>query len=258
MHLKIRHEIAWTLPSPARGLVQHLRLAPRSFEAQHARGWRLHVDADCRVKSGEDAFGNLVHSFSLDLPAGVLKAHASGEIDTFDLAGLARGAPERFPPELYLRETALTAGDAAIEQFARDAAGAKDSALAQLHALMGAIHAGLTLAPEREATGAAAVLKAQAGPRAGFAHCFIVCARRLGHPARFVQGYFAPETGGAELAAWAEAHVEGLGWIGFDASRDHCPQERHVRLAIGLDAEGAAPARGNLGAPASHRLEILG
>ena len=43
---------------------------------------------------------------------------------------------------------------------------------------------------------------------------------------------------------WAEAHVPGLGWIGFDPAGGVCSTDRHVRVAIGLDHLGAAPVRG--------------
>ena len=44
--------------------------------------------------------------------------------------------------------------------------------------------------------------------------------------------------------AWAEAHVEGLGWVGFDVSNGISPDERYVRIATGLDSRDAAPITG--------------
>jgi len=44
--------------------------------------------------------------------------------------------------------------------------------------------------------------------------------------------------------AWAEAHVDGLGWVGFDAANNVCPNDRYVRLATGLDYRDAAPISG--------------
>lgn len=49
--------------------------------------------------------------------------------------------------------------------------------------------------------------------------------------------------------AWAEAYVEGLGWVGFDPFMNRCPDERYVRIAIGLDHRDAQPVTG-LGARA--------
>ena len=44
--------------------------------------------------------------------------------------------------------------------------------------------------------------------------------------------------------AWAEIHVDGLGWVGFDAANNCCPDDRYVRLCSGFDAFDAAPIRG--------------
>ncbi|RQR35937.1 MULTISPECIES: transglutaminase family protein [unclassified Burkholderia] len=44
--------------------------------------------------------------------------------------------------------------------------------------------------------------------------------------------------------AWAEAYVEGLGWVGFDPFMNRCPDERYVRIAIGLDHRDAQPVTG--------------
>ena len=44
--------------------------------------------------------------------------------------------------------------------------------------------------------------------------------------------------------AWAEAHVDGLGWVGFDVSNGISPDEKYVRIAIGRDARDAAPVSG--------------
>ncbi len=44
--------------------------------------------------------------------------------------------------------------------------------------------------------------------------------------------------------AWSEVFVGGLGWTGFDAAHDICPQDAHVRVATGLDALAAAAVRG--------------
>ncbi|WP_269502467.1 transglutaminase-like domain-containing protein [Burkholderia sp. IMCC1007] len=49
--------------------------------------------------------------------------------------------------------------------------------------------------------------------------------------------------------AWAEAYVEGLGWVGFDPFMNRCPDERYVRIAVGLDHRDAQPVTG-LGATA--------
>ena len=44
--------------------------------------------------------------------------------------------------------------------------------------------------------------------------------------------------------AWAEAHVDGLGWVGFDIANGISPDGHYVRLAIGRDAQDATPLYG--------------
>lgn len=45
--------------------------------------------------------------------------------------------------------------------------------------------------------------------------------------------------------AWAEAHVDGLGWVGFDPFMNRCPDERYVRVATGFDYRDTQPVTGS-------------
>ena len=68
-----------------------------------------------------------------------------------------------------------------------------------------------------------------------------------GLPARYVSGYLLAtegETPEEASHAWAEIHVNHLGWVGFDAANQMCPDERYVRVAVGRDYRDAAPVRG--------------
>jgi transglutaminase-like putative cysteine protease len=78
------------------------------------------------------------------------------------------------------------------------------------------------------------------------AHTFIAAARLLGTPARYVSGYLLMDGQVDQEAghAWAEAHVAGLGWVGFDVSNAISPDRRYVRVATGADYRDAAPVTG--------------
>ena len=78
------------------------------------------------------------------------------------------------------------------------------------------------------------------------AHIFIGIARALDIPARYVSGYLMMDDRIDQEAthAWAEAHVEHLGWVGFDISNGISPDQRYVRLATGRDYRDAAPITG--------------
>jgi transglutaminase-like putative cysteine protease len=65
-------------------------------------------------------------------------------------------------------------------------------------------------------------------------------------PARYVSGYLMMNDRTEQTAthAWAEVHLPGLGWVGFDAANNHCPDIRYVRIATGLSYADAAPVSG--------------
>jgi transglutaminase-like putative cysteine protease len=78
------------------------------------------------------------------------------------------------------------------------------------------------------------------------AHIFIGAARAADIPARYVSGYLMMNDRIEQDAthAWAEAHIEGLGWVGFDISNGISPDPRYVRVATGRDYRDAAPLTG--------------
>ena len=89
-------------------------------------------------------------------------------------------------------------------------------------------------------------LKAGGGVCQDHAQIFVAAARVAGIPARYVSGYLMMDDRIDQDAshAWAEAHIEGLGWVGFDVSNGISPDERYVRIATGLDSRDAAPITG--------------
>ena len=98
--------------------------------------------------------------------------------------------------------------------------------------------------PTHVATTAAEAFALRRGVCQDLTHIFIAAARTLGIPARYVGGHFHRADGvTAQEAghAWAEVHVENLGWVGFDPTNGICATEAHVRVAVGLDYLGAAP-----------------
>jgi transglutaminase-like putative cysteine protease len=249
MRIRISHSIAYAYAEPARHITQILRLTPRDHDGQHVMSWRIEPTVDGRLRASQDAFGNIVHSFSADGPIAEMAIRVEGVIETSDLAGVLRGTAERVPVEVFRRDTLFTAADEALRSFADDAAREAGTPLSQMHALMEALHAGVTCSEtgERTGIGAAEAFAAREGIAQDVAHIFIACARHLGMPARYVSGYVAQSeslrhANGAH--AWAEIHLDDYGWIGFDAANNLCPTETHVRVATGLDFSGAAPVRG--------------
>ncbi len=255
MHLKIRNDIRFTFAAPARNLTVLLRLSPRSHEGQHVTDSRIDADIDCSLRVGQDAFGNVTHSFSAAGPLDGFTVTSVCQVETYDAAGMVRGGAERLPVDIFLRETELTALDAGLRQFAGRATAAEAEPLGKLHALMQAIHGEIAWAEVPPEPGApviaptaAQAFAAKTGDAASHAHIFCAAARHLGLPCRHVTGYLLRDTidagSGSAAHAWAEAYVNRLGWIGFDSVAKLCPNGHHVRVATGLDALGAAFFRG--------------
>ncbi|MBL8567501.1 MAG: transglutaminase family protein [Phreatobacter sp.] len=251
MRIRIAHETLYTYAVPANAVIQTLRLTPRNFSGQHVANWRIDVDQDCRLDAHEDAFGNITHTFSASGPIPAMTIRVDGLVETSDTAGVVRGAIERFPPGLYLRETDLTKADPAIRAYAEERrARAGDGTLSILHALLDDLPADMAYDkdPTHASTTASEAFALKSGVCQDFAHIFIAAARHLGIPARYVGGYFLHADGTIDQEAghaWAEAYVEDLGWVGFDPANAICPSEQHIRIACGLDYLNAAPVRGS-------------
>lgn len=249
MRLRIAHETVYHYASPITRALQILRLTPQNHQGQFVADWRLEVSADGRLLPIEDPFGNIAHSFSIDGPVETLSVVATGEVGTDDTAGIVRGAIERLPPVLFLRQTAMSEPGAAISAFAREIAAHSADPLDVLHRLSAALHDRMQLEAPRHGPSrpAAETFAAEAGTPHDLALVFVAAARHVGTPARYVSGYLHRDEASREADAghaWAEAYVDGIGWIGFDPSVGMCPTDAHVRVSVALDWLGAAPLRG--------------
>jgi transglutaminase-like putative cysteine protease len=261
MRIRVRHETQYFYDQPAAGVIQNLRLTPRNHDGQYIVEWRLDISTDCRVEMTEDAFGNIVHSFNADGPLEQLGVTVEGQVETQDANGIVREAVERFPAELFLRETSLTAADENIVEFARAvAADGPPEPLPILHRLLDRLHETITYDtdPTHVGTSAAEAFTLKRGVCQDLTHVYIAAARTLGIPARYIGGYFrAPEAAPLQAGhAWAEAFVPDLGWIAFDPTHGVCPTDAHVRIAVGLDYLGAAPVRGTRYGGNGERLTV--
>ena len=258
MRIEVGHTTRYDYDQPPKSVMQILRLTPRPHEGQHIVRWRVEVDGDARLHAGEDAFGNLTHILSAAGPLKRLTARVTGEVDTHDTGGVVRDAVERFPPLVFLRHTELTEPDADLRAFAGAIAGG--SRLERLHRLLEALQREIAFDTEATDVGASAAqaFALKRGVCQDVSHIFIACARLMGAPARYVSGHLARTVDVEQEAAhaWAEVHVDDLGWVGFDAVNGVCPTESYVRVAIGLDYLDAAPVRGSRYGGGGERMNV--
>jgi transglutaminase-like putative cysteine protease len=250
MRIRISHATTYNYEGAPSVVTQVLRLTPRDHDGQHVVAWRIDLSNDCLLHQHEDAFGNIIHSFTAEGPFSELTVAVAGSVDTQDMGGLVRNAVERFPPQLFLRETPLTQPDAAIIDFAQALrADTGGDSLALLHAMMTALNREIAFDtdPTHAATTAAEAFALRRGVCQDLTHVFVAATRALGIPARYIGGHFHRADGVTVQEAghaWAEAHIEDLGWVGFDPTNGICTTGAHVRIAVGLDYLGAAPVRG--------------
>jgi len=250
MRLKIYHTTEFSYESPASYAIQVLRLSPRDHKGQYVCDWRLEINADCKLETIQDSYGNQTHSFSVDGPLDSLSISAVGEVETDDTNGIVSGTRERLPLALYLRETSLTDSDKDLRDFTESVASRHGTdVLAQLHGLNETIYKEIRFdaTATETSTTAAEAFRHREGVCQDLSHIFLSCCRHLKVPARYVGGYMFRSDGHNEQYAghaWTEAWVEGIGWIGFDPTHGFCPNDAYVRVAVGLDFLAASPIRG--------------
>lgn len=256
MHLTLRHATRYAYsPRPAR-VALRIKLFPQTTEAQTVAGWHVSVNGQVVGPMLTDAAGDAEGLWLSRDRIETVEIVASGELTTRDTAGLLRR--QGFArPGLYLRDTRATKPDPAIRKIAEATLG--PDPLSSLHALNEAVHGAIAYRKgvTDETTTAAQALALGAGVCQDLAQIFVSAARAMGRPARYVVGYLHdPDSPLSETHAWAEAHVEGLGWVGFDPTHKLCPTAAYIRLASGFDAADAAPIRGNVTGAAEETLDV--
>lgn len=247
MLLKIRHVSHYSYDHPVPYAVQRLRLRPPTVPGQNVRHWDVSVEGGEPEVSYIDGFGNKTDLVQHHRNIGEIVITASGNVEIEDRSGVLGPVYGYAPLWLFERETPLTAPGEGIRALAGELSGVQDR-LTLLHDLMNRVHAMVAYMPGTTdvSTDAETALAAGKGVCQDHSHIFLSAARLIGIPARYVSGYLMMEGVEEQTAshAWAEAHVEGLGWVGFDAANDICPGDRYVRIATGLDYRDAAPISG--------------
>ena len=287
MRMSIRHLTRYRYRPEAASAALRLRLYPPVTAAQRPVDWAVSVNGAAVEPILTDAHGDQVGLWHAHAPTGEIEITAEGTVETADLAGVLKELPQRTRPGLFLRATVLTEPSEAIRALGA-AAGEADT-LSRCHALAAAVHAAVRYRPgvSDSRTTAAEALALGAGVCQDQTHVFIAAARAMDIPARYVVGYLhdpdraatgaatgtatGTATGAAIAAAdgaasgagpaedthaWAEAHVPGLGWTGFDVTNQICPTDLYVRLCCGLDAADAAPVRGTIRGGADEEMQV--
>ncbi|CDN92324.1 MULTISPECIES: transglutaminase family protein [Rhizobium/Agrobacterium group] len=258
MRLKITHTTEYVYDEPMPYALQRLRLTPQTGPCQTVEDWDVSVDGATVEVTYDDHFGNRVALVETEGPQRKVKVLASGLVITEDKAGVFGTHTGNAPLWLFMRETPLTKPGKLVREMAKTSNG--DSELARLHDLMENIHRKVQYVPgstDTETT-AETALEAGKGVCQDHAHILISAARLIGLPARYVSGYLMMDEVAQQTAthAWAEVHLQGLGWVGFDAANNICPDDHYVRIASGLCYRDCAPISGMRIGPAGETLSV--
>jgi transglutaminase-like putative cysteine protease len=249
------------LRQPADGVIQVLRLTPRNHDGQYVVRWRIDLSVDCRTRISTRTRSATSCMCSPPMgPFSELRVRWKARSRRSDTDGAwCAAAVERFPPSLYLRETALTRQPTAIATFAA-AAATQTGAIAEHPApdLLARVHGEIVFDtdPTHPATTAAEAFALKRGVCQDLTHVFIACGPQPRHSGALRRRPFPPwrrrgfAGGGPCLGGGLRAD---LGWIAFDPTNGICATDAHVRVAVGLDYLGAAPVRGTRTAAQARR-----
>ncbi|HVR91403.1 MAG TPA: transglutaminase family protein [Novosphingobium sp.] len=248
MKLFIRHTTRYFFAQPVAHGLQRLRLTPKSTQGQSVADWTMTFEGARAEVEYEDHNHNCTTLISIDGGAREITIHCEGTVLTADNAGIIGQHAGHMPLWCFLTQTRLTRPGPRVRALAGGLDTSAGDPLAKLHVLSNAVIAAVEYRTGEtgvETTAEEAVILGR-GVCQDHAHIFIGAARQLGIPARYVSGYLMMNDRIDQQAghAWAEAHVAGLGWVGFDVSNGISPDARYVRIATGRDYSEAAPITG--------------
>lgn len=260
MRLSIRHTTRYNFSDPVVHALQRLRLTPKATQGQKILSWNMDFECAQRELEYDDQHFNRVTLLSIEPGAREVVVRCEGVVDTEDRSGVIGQHSGHLPLWSFLSQTPLTRPGAQVKQMLRSYSGNSGDKVEFLHALSSRI-----LENVEYKTGETNVdtTAEEAWVRGGgvcqdHAHIFIGAARAMDIPARYVSGYLMMDDRIDQEAthAWAEAHVDGLGWVGFDVSNGISPDPRYVRVATGRDYRDAAPITGISFGSASQSLHV--
>ena len=248
MLLSIRHTTHYHFTVPVTHGLQRLRLTPKATQGQEVREWHMRLDGAKLELEYDDQ--NFNHVTLVSVLPGVqdVSIECEGLVETRDNAGVIGWHAGHLPLWAFLGQTKRTRPGPRMRSLIASAKRGEGDTLAILHGLSAAVRETVryeTGATTVDTTAEEAVSDGR-GVCQDHAHIFIGAARALDIPARYVSGYLMMDDRIEQEAthAWAEAHVESLGWVGFDISNGISPDTRYVRMATGRDYEDAAPVTG--------------
>ena len=260
MLLTIAHETRYSFAHGVAHGLQRLRLRPKGTHGQQVLDWTTELEGGRHEAAYEDQHQNQIELISIEPGAQELVVTCRGTVRTADNSGILGEHSGHMPLWCFLRATPLTRAGPGVRKLVESIDAERSDRLAFLHKLSQAVLDGVEYLPGTTdvTTTAEQALAEGRGVCQDHAHIFISAGRLVDIPMRYVGGYLKMD-GLIEQEAghgWAEAYIQGLGWVGFDVSNSICPDERYVRVASGCDYSEAAPFTGITMGAGETRLSV--
>lgn len=260
MRLEVKHSTRYLYDAPVDYGLQQVRLTPKERTGQKILHWTITVEGGRKELHFTDHHANRVDLISIEPGSEQLLLNIEGEVETSDTAGVIGQQRGYTALWMFRRPTLLTAPGPKVQALVDELESDFEDDIARAHALSALIVAHVPYASGMTDAGTDAeqALVRGAGVCQDHAHIFITAMRLLGHPARYVSGYLMMNDRVRQDAthAWAEAWIDGLGWVGFDVSNGYSPDERYIRVATGLDYKDAAPISGMRYGTTDERMQV--
>ncbi|MEM7688893.1 MAG: transglutaminase family protein [Pseudomonadota bacterium] len=249
MRLKIRHATRYAFSEPVIHALQRLRLTPKATQGQSVIHWDMSYENAHPELEYDDQHFNTVTLIAIEPGSSEVVVTSQGMVETIDHSGVIGRHSGHLPLWSFLGQTPLTKPGVKMRGLVRDMPPSDDEArLDYLHALSARIRDEVDFVTGASGvnTTAEEALTTGKGVCQDHAQIFIGAARAVDIPARYVSGYLMMNDRVEQDAshAWAEAHVDELGWVGFDIANGISPDPRYVRVATGRDYRDAAPVTG--------------
>lgn len=260
MLLTVKHTTRYTFAGTVTHGLQRLRLKPKTSHGQEVVDWRMDLVGAQQQAGYEDQHYNHVDLVSIEPGTPEVIVTCYGTVRTAQENGVIGAHTGLMPLWCFLRPTALTKPGPKVRQLLAGIEADRSDILGFLHTLSGVIADQVEYVPGTTdaRTTAEQALAAGKGVCQDHAHIFITAGRMLDVPMRYVGGYLRMDDRVDQDAGhgWAEAHVPGLGWVGFDISNAICPDERYIRVSTGCDYSEAAPITGIATGAGETRMDV--
>lgn len=268
MKLEITHTTNYDYSAPVVNNVNEMRLTPRSNYRQTCCHHTLSVYPSMNVLRYVDYFGNTVHSFSVPNPHSRLTITSHSTVITQDkepksgsllplheeLALLHSDKLQNRYAE-YLQQTSYMQFTPSLREYAHSIGDIQKlgSIYDTVSHISQIIHQDFTYHPgtTNVFTTASETLALKKGVCQDFTHLMLAVCRILAIPARYISGYHCITDisgGSADFTqashAWVEAHIPGIGWLGFDPTNNSTMNWRYVKVAHGRDYCDIVPIKG--------------